>query len=200
MYDIELGKFVQKIKTIITSGTVLPQEVIIKNINMNKISRSVCGHLLAAKNYYDESCVVDKALRDFFLNMNALPPIGHHLLCWIYLYSTMVMMRDVVVKSYSANIKFPEGLLSIISAFPVSYILTNESEKCSLTDIFTYCSNNIDDTVDFPLDLYSCKYPGSPDFRHFIWPCNISDDADGAAFMLGNDINHNIIATRNIEI
>ena len=41
--------------------------------------------------------------------------------------------------------------------------------------------------VDIPSVDSSCYFPETKHLRPFAWPCNISDDEDGAVFMLGVD-------------
>lgn len=200
VYDVELNKFIHEIKEIITSDITLPSIIELKNVNINKIVRAVCGHILAAKNYFDDSSLIDKSLRKFVINQDTTPPDNLHLLYWVYPYRTMLILRDIVVKSNCTNIKFPNGVISVISAFPISYILTTETEKCGLGDLFSYCSRNIENTVNFPLNLLSCMYSGTRIFRNYLWPCNITDDFDGASILLGSNTNQNIIATRKIDI
>ena len=53
--------------------------------------------------------------------------------------------------------------------------------------MFSVCSNDIDETVEIPVDCSSCYFPGTKHLRPLAWPCNISDEEDGASFMLGVD-------------
>lgn len=200
-FDIELTKFTCEVKKMFSSDGDPSSLITIKNLNLNKVARAICGHLLAAKNYYDDQCLADKLLREYFLQQDQLPSKRLKLLYWVYPYSTIVIHRDIVVKSFNKAIKFPDGLISILSAFPIAYILQLDgSTDCDLDDIFSYCSSNINETVDFQLDLASCFYNNTFTYRHVLWPCNISDDMDGAAFFLGNDRNDSKVGIRNLKI
>lgn len=196
MYDVELDKLVQSVKNILSSSLNLPSLLKLSDVKINKVARSICGHILAAKNYYDKSSLIDKSLRAYFLNSNTKPPQDLKLLYWIYPYNTILVSRDVSVKSYDKSVSFPEGVISVLSAFPIAYILTTGTETCGLHDLFSCCSENVEEVINFPIDFHSCYYPYTNIYRDLAWPCNVSDEHDGAAFMLANDRNTCILATR----
>jgi len=143
--------------------------------------------LLAAKEYYEETCLIDKRLREYVINDKMKPLDDMSLLYWIYPYSTIALMRDVTVKSFSNKYVFPEGTISIINSFPVAYILsTSIEDKCGLVDLFKYCNEDIDAVINVPVAFRSCYFPNTEHLRPFLWPCNVSDEEDGAAFLLGD--------------
>ena len=185
-YDTQLAEFTNKVTSIVTTSITLP-EIVNVPVQVNRLTRAICGHFLAAKNHYEEECGIDKRLREYVIDdkMNLLK--GMSLLYWIYPYSTITLMRDVAVKFFSKKYFFPDGTISIMSSFPVAYILsTNKDDKCELKDLFDYCNDNIDAVVDIPVDCSSCYFPNTEHLRPFLWPCNISDAEDGADFLLGN--------------
>lgn len=67
--------------------------------------------------------------------------------------------------------------------------------------MFSVCSKDIDETVEIPVDCSSCYFPGTKHLRPLAWPCNISDEEDGASFMLGVDkcMNDSKIAKHSVE-
>lgn len=141
---------------------------------------------LAAKTFYDDICLIDEKLREYVSSMESHPPKDMSLLYWIYPYTTIFLMRDVNVKSFNEKYSFPDGTLSVMNSFPVAYMLsTNREEKCGLFDLFKYCSGDIDAVVDIPIECGSCYFPHKNQLRPFLWPCNISDEEDGAVFLLG---------------
>lgn len=96
-------------------------------------------------------------------------------------------MRDICVYPNYNKYEFPKGVISIMNAFPVAYIISTDKEKCGLFDLFSICSKDINEIIEVPVDCSSCYFPETKHLRPFAWPCNISDDEDGAVFMLGVD-------------
>ena len=185
-YDTVLAEFTNQVTSIVTTSVILPA-VINVPVKVNQLARAICGHLLAAKDYYEDVCSIDKQLREYVTNDKMKPPDDMSLLYWIYPYSTIALMRDVTVKSFSNKYVFPEGTISIINSFPVAYILsTSVEDKCGLVDLFKYCNDDIDAVVNVPIDCRSCYFSKTEHLRPFLWPCNVSDEDDGAAFLLSN--------------
>lgn len=190
-YDVALAEFTEQVMQIVMSAIILPTVVNVP-IKVNRLARAICGHVLAAKNFYDDSCLIDEQLREYICNTEALPPIDMSLLYWIYPYSTIAIMRDISVKSFSEKYAFPDGVISIMNSFPMAYIISSpKEEKCGLLDLFQYCSNDIDEIVEIPVNGRSCYFPKTNHLRPFLWPCNVSDEDDGASMLLGNNENMN---------
>ena len=61
-------------------------------------------------------------------------------------------MRDICVYPSHNKYKFPKGLISIMNSFPAAYIIADDEERCGLFDLFSVCSNDIDETVEIPVD------------------------------------------------
>ena len=186
-YDIVLDKFTKDLTKIIKSTIILPRMIKI-TVEVNKLCRSICGHMLAAKNFYDTDSLIDMDLRAYVLNETSLPPKKMSLLYWIYLYPMIVILRDVGVTPNNEKYQFPKGVISIMNSFPVAYIISTDKEKCGLYDLFNLCSENINEVVEIMVDLNSCYFANTKHYRPGLWPCNVSDEEDGAAFLLGNDI------------
>lgn len=72
---------------------------------------------------------------------------------WIYLYSAVVILRDVSVTPNGMKYKFPKGVISIVNSFPAAYIISTDKETCGLCDLFDMCSENIDEIVEIVIDL-----------------------------------------------
>lgn len=200
-YDTVLAEFTNDIMQLVNSTLVIPP-IFHQPVKINRLCRAICGHLLAAKNFYDDKCIIDEELRKYVLDMESLPPKGMSLMYWVYPYSTICLMRDVNVKSFSSAYYFPEGTISIMNSVPVAYVLSTEKEeKCGLIDLFEYCNSDIDAEVYIPIKCDSCYFPGSNNLRSYLWPCNISDSDDGAAFLLGNseNMNDSKVAQHSIE-
>lgn len=154
---------------------------------MASAAKAICGHILAAKNFYDKENLIDLKLREYVLRENSCPPKEMSLLYWIYLYSAVVILRDVSVTPNGMKYKFPKGVISIVNSFPAAYIISTDKETCGLCDLFDMCSENIDEIVEIVIDLNSCYFAGSKHYRPMLWPCNVDSNEDGAAFLLGYD-------------
>ncbi len=170
------------------------------DVQINKIIRSILGHFMAMKEYYDTDTIVDNYLRYYFMDDSV--KLGNlNLYTWFYPYCTIVNVRDVVVKGYFDTAEFythPHGFVSVMNAFPLAYLLSTETESgCNLDDIGAYSTSNIDEIVSIQLHISSAYYPGSYGISNermikigrkaLNWPVDIRDDVDGAVFVLGNE-------------
>lgn len=185
-YDKTLEEFTNQVARIMLSSIILPPVIKI-SVQVNKLCRAICGHILAAKNFYDNECLTENKLRKYVLCEEELPPYNMSLLYWTYPYSTIAIMRDICVYPNYNKYEFPKGVISIMNAFPVAYIISTDKEKCGLFDLFSICSKDINEIIEVSVDCSSCYFPETKHLRPFAWPCNISDDEDGAVFMLGVD-------------
>ena len=98
-YDKEYKKLVNILYQLYITPGEIEQYVEIQEINVNKISRAIIGHLLAARNEYIDVKTENK-LREYFLNTNQKPPKEFKLLYYIYIYNTIMIIRDVVPKKF----------------------------------------------------------------------------------------------------
>ena len=132
VYDKAYINLIDNVKELLNSSIVLPDIVQIP-IQINKVCRAICGHMLAAKDFFDGTSLIDKELRKYVLDENYKISSDYHLYYWIYPYSTIMIIRDVVVKSYTDKVYFPNGAISCISSFPIAFILSSEnSDKCGI--------------------------------------------------------------------
>lgn len=182
-YDPSYKELVEKMKTLLTSSCAFNQTVSIR-VKPNRIARAIAGHMLAAKNEYEES-VIDEKLREYFFNEEMRKPEEMKLCYFIYPYQTISIVRDVCVKSYNVGSEYiPQGVFSCLYSFPVAFLLCESSDMTGLPDLFAFCTTNIDDEENIPINLESAWFPGTNIVRHPIWPCNISDDDYGASMLL----------------
>lgn len=173
-------------------------------VKINRLCRSICGHFLSCLVRYDDQNLIDKALREYFLNPDYLPPPDMQLLTWVYLYNVIVIQRNfVTIASLEEGrlFEFPDGLTSVMSSFPVSFVLHDGKRTCGLIDLFSYCTSEIDDVVKIPVQLGSYCYPNTNIVRDPRWPANISDRVDSSCGVLGSKyyFDDAIIATRSFE-
>ena len=151
---------------------------------VNRIVRAICGHILAAKNEYDDQSLPDCQIRDFFLLPSSLPPKDFHLLMWFYPYSTITIARDFVAKKITAtNALIPDGVCSVVSSFPLAYLLCDDQYNGTLHNLLDHCTSNIDEEVAITVDFASCLIkPGI--LRHPLWPAYVSSSEGGVDMVL----------------
>jgi hypothetical protein len=199
-YDKELECYVGKIKELFSTNEELQGTYNIPT-KINRLARSIAGHMLAMRNRYSGvENLIDQELRLYLRDDQAVPPENFKLLMWFYPYSTVFIIRDVVASNvFNVNQATPDGLLSALSSFPTAFILTDGIQTCDLFDVFSACTSNIDEDVEIPFDFNSAFFPQSSAIRHMQWPCNISDDGFGANMLLcsENAINDAVYANRN---
>lgn len=187
-YDIEFLQLTSKVSELMQSSIILP-ETLSYHCNINKIARAVCGHMLAAENEYLDGQIFNE-LRAFVCDEKALPPPNRKLLFRVYPHSTVIINQGFMVQNVLSRTKlgnYPSGTCSMVSCYPTAYVLCDDGGNSGLRDLFEFCTENIADIVEFPIDLKSCFYANTSKFRHFLWPCNIGDDSYSVDFMLGGN-------------
>ena len=209
-YDKELTRFtsavlshlqdsVEQLPPGLVNVSDLPQFV--GTFKVNRIARAICGHILAAKNEYDNQTLPDVQLRKYFLNPTALPPKDYHLLMWFYPYSTITIARDFIAKKISAtNDLIPEGMCSIVSSFPLAYLLCDDQYTGTLCSLFDLCSREIDDETPVTFDFASCLLkPGI--LRHPLWPAYVSSTDGGVDMILTSKytVDSSVFGIRHLE-
>lgn len=199
-YDKAIEQFVTQIKLEISTNFTPSQPSII-SVRINKFARAICGHFLAMCNEYNNENIVDINLRKYILNPELTPPKGYKLLCWFYPYTTVFTMRDVAALIPCSNPSIPKGMYSVLSAFPISFILCESTDDCGLLDIFSYCTNKIDEEISLPFDYRSALHPGTKQFRDVRWPCYISDDEFGVPGLICSKtaVDDSVFANRDVH-
>ena len=157
------------------------------DVPINKICKSICGHLLAAKDSADE-CVMDARMREYVLeDTKSAEECGIRLFFWLYLYSSTCVMRDVIPRGIN-NKEMPSGMISFFSSYPFSFIVgLDDMNVPGLSDLGKYTTKNLDDVVRVSIESESVYYPGTKEFRHFMWPCNIGDGVHDAWGVFGSE-------------
>ena len=149
----------------------------------------------------------DKELRQYFLDTNALPPINSRLLFRIYPYDTVFISRDSTIMSVmTSNNAKPNGVIDCLSFYPLSFTLAGglsgePVDKCGLLDLFELCTTNIEQVIDMKIDLSSHIYPNTNMFRHYLWPCNVSDEIDdGAVVLTSGSASDSVVTSQRNEV
>ncbi|MGN0583230.1 MAG: hypothetical protein ACI4KB_11080 [Oscillospiraceae bacterium] len=171
-------------------------------IKVNRVARAICGHILAAKNEYDNQTISDSKFREFFLNPSAQPPQNYRLLMWFYPYSTIIIARDFVVKKVeNTPLAIPEGMCSIVSSFPIAYILCNDQYSGTLCNLFDYCTTDIDEEKLITIDFTSCLLENGR-LRHPVWPAYVSNTQDGVDMLFASKYTttSSVLGIRNLKL
>lgn len=202
-YDKEYKKLVDKLCELYIKIGTIPQYLEITNLKVNKIARSIVGHFLAARKEYNDG-KLENELRKYLLNDKLKPPKDFKLLYYVYIYNTMMIIRDIFPKKFGkAEYSIPEGFISCMNSFPLAFILGHNCENNpGLYDLFEICTEDIDENLNIKIDLLSYMYPNRRELRDPYWPCNISDGETGTSMMLvGDDSNSSVFSkTKNIKI
>lgn len=202
IYDKEYQKLVKTLHDIYMSPGEISQYIEIEGLEINKITRAIIGHLLAARNNYLNS-ESENALRRYFLNPNLKPPDEFKLLYYVYPYNTIMITRDFVAKKIgNPEYAIPEGVISCINTFPIAFILVHNCEcTAELNDLFEVCTQNINEKKNIKIDLLSYMYKNKFEARHPYWPCNISDEKTGTSMLLiGDSANSSVFSQiRNLS-
>ena len=173
------------------------------DVQVNRLSRSVVGHLLAAKNFYDKDCIVDKQLRKFFMNTQLCPPKNMQLYCFLYPYDTLMIARDVCPlqsKNTPKDFAVPHGMISCLYSFPIAFLLTRSSPRLPFADIFDMCSSDINEKRPITLAKGSLFFPNTNITRSPFWPCNISNTVEGSFGVLAGTASEDLVMARNKRV
>ena len=214
-YDTVYADFIRKVndclerltQEVLAEKIINPGTQLIKvDVQINRILRSVIGHFLAMKSVYDKSTVIDNYLR-VYLQDEKMQLSDINIFSWFYPYITIVNVRDVAIRDYSEI--HPRGLVSVMNSFPLAYLLSTEEEDfCGVDSLSVYSTKEIDEVVTVELHLETAYYPivigeisknAGRKRKDFLWPVNVSDEADGAKFVLGTDqlMESSIVAVPN---
>lgn len=202
-YDKEYKKLVDLLYKIYITPATIPRYLEVKSLKVNKIARAIVGHFLAARNEYLDGDLENK-LRKYFLNDKLKPPKELKLLYYVYIYNTIMIIRDVVPKKFGEEeYSIPEGLISCINTFPLAFILVHDCENNpGLSDLFEICTEDINEDLNIKIDLLSYMYPNGKELRNPYWPCNVANGKKGTSIMfLSDSANSSVFSkTRSINV
>lgn len=196
-YDAYYRHFVNQVKLCLDSSLYLPSTMHYE-IAVNRVARSIVGHMLAAKNAFAES-TVDMDLRDYFLDTSARPPEGYRLYYRLHPYSQSFVARDIVCGriQHKDTDPIPTDICSCINAFPLAFLLVTKTDHLPFNDLFAFCNGDIDYECCVPLYSGSIFFEDDHMPRPYNWPCNIADDTQGSQFIVVGDSVHDIVAAKN---
>ena len=173
------------------------------DVQVNRLARSVVGHMLASKNFYDNDCTIDKQLRQYFMDTTLNPPACMQLYCFLYPYETTMIVRDVcpmqsdqIPKEYAV----PSGMISCMYSFPVAFLLTESCHDLPFENIFKICSADINAKGSIKLSMKSLFFSGTETLRSPFWPCNISNTVEGPFGLLAGKAAEDLVMARNKHV
>ncbi len=186
--DRALKEFCDQVKSQLFHNTINSQYTIC-NIDANMVAKGVVGHLLAAKDFYDDQSLIDRELRQYVLDDSALPPENMQLLFFYYPWKQYIVVgRDIVVSQLGkteGSYKVPDGVISCLYSFPLAFILTDSKQELHLRDLFEYCRNGRTEKQNVFFNYKTMFYPGTSEVRNYLWPIRISKTKDGISMLMG---------------
>ena len=187
--DSEYKRFIKSVhnqlleKLEISQGVIQSIDTIIVKTKINRLLRSICGHLLAMKDTYDNQVLSDVYMRNYVLNEQLIFD-KEYFYVWIYPYATVVNARDFATRGF-VNGTHPHGMVSIMSSHPLAFICSSEDEsECGLDDLGKYTTSNIDDEVYVTLHFSTMFLSGLNQIKHFLWPFDVNNNTGGAMFAM----------------
>jgi hypothetical protein len=159
-YDPIMNDFARGIGRFLHATLHLP-EIIQYETKPNRLIRAICGHLLAAKGEL-ENTKVDEVMRNFIFDEASDFPNGLKILYWVYPYSYIVLIRDIVMPAIRGNFD-RYGFFSIIKYFPIGYILCDLDGYEGLNDLSFYFTSNLDELASIPIPLKQIRHPQWPE-------------------------------------
>lgn len=196
-YDKEYKKIVDLLYNLYINKGSIAQYIDVQNVKVNKLARAIVGHFLAAKNSYSNT-KIDQQLREYFLDDKKLPPKSMSLLYYVYIYNTIMIIRDIIPQNFGKQkMPVPSGIMSCINSFPLAFILVDNPEnKCNLFDLFDYCTTDIEEEVTIRINLLSYLYDDLKTPRDLFWPCNVNDSPTGTSMLvITNDSKDSVFST-----
>ena len=163
-YDPELINFSYNLKEQIESRLFLPIEI---KTWLNKVIRSVMGHLIAHGIDMHRKGDYFELLTDYFLNPSAPWPTGLKLYCWPYPSNDQVVIRIACYASVRTGV--PNSIFTLIKFFPIAFLITSDEppeSSFSYTRIDSLLSANIDDEILVTLPIANIpriRWPEAPD-------------------------------------
>lgn len=163
-YDPELIDFSHQVKDKIEKHLFLPIEVKTK---INRVVRSVIGHLIAHGIDSHRKGPLFNALTDYFLDSSAKWPEELKLYCWPYPNNDQIVIRIAGYVSVQAGI--PNCTFTLIKFFPLAFLITPDEpprSSFSYSRIDSSLTHKIDEEVLVTLPISNIpriRWPESPD-------------------------------------
>lgn len=178
-YDVSFVEFINEASKKVFSYFPNEEEVICK-MKPTKVIKSLFGHLLAAKGDYDNS-LIDIEMREFLLDQNLWKP-DFNIFYWFHPYPNIEIMRDLAVCKIGSDCE--PDVFSMLKMYPIAFYITKAANLRGLNNLKNYCSNDLEEYVDIPLNI------STKNLIHSDWPILVDDNT---FLIAGQPINSSII-------
>lgn len=179
-YDVSFVEFVHEASQKIYES--FPNKEFINcKIKPVKFIKSLFGHLLAAKGEY-ESSLIDIKMRTFLMDKSLWLP-EFNVFYWFNPYPNIEIARDFAICKINSNTE--PDVFSMLKMYPVSFYITEEDTFKHLYNLKDYCSSNIDEYVEIPINI------SIEDLVHPDWPIIFDDDT---ILLTGQSVNSSVIS------
>lgn len=159
-YDPTINEFASSVGRYIKSGLQFPS-IINHKTRPAVLMRGILGHLIAAKADFDE-VVFDVQVRNFFFDTSKPIPEQIHIFYWLYPYSQIVIMRDIVMPAVRGNFD-DMGFFHILKYFPMAFLITDKNNYENLFELTQYRNLSLTDEVEIPIQLDRVEHPYWPE-------------------------------------
>lgn len=175
--DPELIEFCKQADLFLRNRNLLPnQSIRIDSIQLNKVSRAVIGHILAADEKPQARGKVSRIMRRYFFKENTTLPNSINLFLWAYPFKEQTILRDIFLVDFSRT----ESMMwtTAYKTYPISFAICQNDNNYhipikGLLDIAPHLTGRIDQT-------FSLRIPLNPAVPS-IWP--EAPTSNGAVFM-----------------
>ena len=121
------------------------------NVYINKISRCVIGHMLAAFPHYINTNF-ENSLREYFLDKTKQSIAGLHLYVWVNFEKRVAIARNVGI---ALDADFNGSMVSLLKFPGAAFMLCNKQIDDNMIDLFDFTTYNIEDCVKIPINISS---------------------------------------------
>jgi len=159
-YDPVLNEFSIGVGRFLSTALEMPR-IVEYEVRPNPLIRAIVGHMLAAKGDFERT-TIDEKLRNFFNNESADFPTDLKMFYWVYPYSYIVAIRDVVMPAVRGNLE-TMGCFSILKYFPMAYLICDLDQYEGLDDLTFYYDKNPSKLAHIPINLKQVRHPQWPE-------------------------------------
>ena len=170
--DPYLGEFQDKVIDGINKCSTLLDTIVIKT-KVNKISRAVIGHMLAAFPFYNDNISgIENDLRKYFFDKTSSSINGQYLYMWINNEKRVAIARNIGIL---LDPIFNGAIISLLKFPGVAFMLCSKKIDDGLIDLFEYTSIDIETEKEIIINLKSI-YTKNGEERTTEWPLIVNDN------------------------
>ena len=179
--DPFLGEMQNEIVDMCSNFTSLSDGGIL-NVCINKVTRCVIGHMLAAFPHYINT-TFENSLRGYFFNKTKKSITGQHLYLWINFEKRVAIARNVGI---ALDADFNGAMISLLKFPGAAFMLCDKQIDDHMIDLFDYTTDNWDDYVNIPINMDSI-ISNRGEVKTTEWPLI---ENDSRLFVLSQDRKH----------